>query len=317
MFCYNCGASLPDKTEFCSNCGRPAQGPAPGQGSTPQGQAASSLPGTAGQPTPPSSAAGPAGQPGAQGAPSAWQNVPSMGQPYTGQSQAAQGQPYYVEPQTDGKATGSLILGILSLLCFSFLAGIPAVILGHISRKNIRLSMGRLKGDGMALAGLIMGYISIAFIPVILIIAAIAIPNVLRAKIAANESEAASVVRTLNTAQVTYQTTYPAKGYASDLETLGPGTSGVCGTPSQDAACLIEGQLATLNVKDGFRFSISATCGTEGGCTDYVILASPLSSQTGNRSFCSTSDAVIRYKRGEYLSAPPTVEECQQWIPIR
>jgi type IV pilus assembly protein PilA len=316
MFCYSCGASLPDKTEFCSNCGRPAQGPAPGQGSTPQGQSASSSPGTAAQPIPAPSSAGSAGQPPAQGAPSAWQNVPPMGQPYAGQPQAVR-QAYYVEPQTDGKATGSLILGILSLVCFSFFAGIPAVILGHISRKNIRQSMGRLKGDGMALAGLIMGYISIASIPLVLIIAAIAIPNLLRAKISANESAAASTVRTLNTAQVTYQTEYPAKGYARDLATLGPGSSGTCGTPSQDTACLIDAPLANLNEKGGFRYTLTATCGTDDVCNDYVVLATPLSSATGGRSFCSTSDAIIRYKRGEPITSSLSTEDCQQWAPVR
>lgn len=313
MFCYNCGASLPDKTEFCSNCGRPAKVPAPGQGSTSQVQAASSTPGTAGQPASPAASVGPVTQPGVQGAPSTWQNVPSMGQPYAGQPQPAQRQAYYVEPQTDGKATGSLILGILSLLCFSFLAGIPAVILGHISRKNIRQSMGRLKGDGMALAGLIMGYISIAFIPVALIIGAIAIPNLLRAKISANDAAAASSVRTLNTAQGTYQTQYPSKGFAANLSTLGPGSSGVCGTPSQDAACLITAPLANLNMKNGFRYSLTATCGTDDVCTDYVVLATPLSSSTGSRSFCSTSDGVVRYKRGEPITSTLTSEDCQQW----
>jgi hypothetical protein len=119
----------------------------------------------------------------------------------------------------------------LSLLCFSFLAGIPAIVLGHMSRSSIRKSMGRLKGEGMALAGLIMGYISIAFIPVMLIIAAIAIPNLLRAKLTANDSVAASVMRTINTAQVTYRVTYPSRGYARDLATLGSGASSVCGTP--------------------------------------------------------------------------------------
>src|SRR5262249_18548843 len=61
-------------------------------------------------------------------------------------------------PPTDGKATASLVLGILSLVGMNLLAGIPAIILGHMSRSSIRKSMGRVKGDGMALAGLIMGY---------------------------------------------------------------------------------------------------------------------------------------------------------------
>jgi type IV pilus assembly protein PilA len=222
--------------------------------------------------------------------------------------------PYVGEPQTDGKATGSLILGILSLLCFSFLAGIPAVILGHMSRKNIRQSMGRLKGDGMALAGLIMGYISIAAIPMILIIAAIAIPNLLRAKISANDSAAASVMRTVNTAQVTYTTNYPAKGYARDLATLGPGPSGTCGTESETYACLLDDAVANRNERGGYRFSLTAVC--DGTCTDYLSVAVPITQgSTGSRKYCSTSDAVIRYKLGNE-TPPATPEECQTWPPL-
>lgn len=221
------------------------------------------------------------------------------------------------QQQTDGKATGSLILGILSLLCFSFLAGIPAVVLGHMSRKNIRESMGRLKGDGMALAGLIMGYISIATIPVFLIIAAIAIPNLLRAKMVANDSAAASTMRTLNTGQVSYSANYPAKGYARDLATLGPGPSNQCGEPSDTYACLIDGPLANANVKNGYRFSMTAVCGTDGICTDYVIVARPVTlNNTGTKSFCSTADAVVRSYRGAPASLPATVEECQAWAPV-
>ena len=74
---------------------------------------------------------------------------------------------------TSGKAIASLILGICSFL-FSILTGIPAIIFGHLAKSDIRKSGGRIQGDGMALAGLILGYISIVFIPVILIIAAIA-----------------------------------------------------------------------------------------------------------------------------------------------
>jgi len=222
------------------------------------------------------------------------------------------------EVRTDGKATGSLILGILSLLCFSFLAGIPAVVLGHMSRKSIRESMGRLKGDGMALAGLIMGYFSIAFIPVVLIIAAIAIPNLLRAKLEANDRAAASTMRTLNTAQVSYSVTYPAKGYARELTTLGPGSSNQCGEASESYACLIDGPLANNNVKSGYRYSMTAVCGNDGICTDYVIAATPVTAgSTGTRSYCSTSDAVIRSIKAESLSSlPSTIEECQAWQPM-
>jgi type II secretory pathway pseudopilin PulG len=176
--------------------------------------------------------------------------------------------------------------------------------------------MGRLKGDGMALAGLIMGYISIAAIPMILIIAAIAIPNFLRAKITANDSGAASAVRELNTAQVTYSTTYPSKGYARELATLGPGPTGTCGTESETYACYIDDALANRNVKSGFRFNMTAVCGNDDICTDYLIVATPITANTtGSKSFCSTSDGVIRFKLGN--AAPPTTpEECQAWPPM-
>src|SRR6202049_3912123 len=60
-------------------------------------------------------------------------------------------------------------------------------------------------------------------VAIILIIAAIAIPNLLRARIAANESSAVSSIRTVNTAEVTYQSAYPTVGYAALLVNLGPG----------------------------------------------------------------------------------------------
>ena len=76
-------------------------------------------------------------------------------------------------------------------------------------------------------------------VAIILIIAAIAIPNLLRARIAANESSAVSSIRTVNTAETTYQSAYPTVGYAADLVSLGPGT-GVytcAGGPSSTAGC--------------------------------------------------------------------------------
>lgn len=79
-------------------------------------------------------------------------------------------------PRTSPLAIWSLVLGILGFLCFSFLAGIPAIICGHMARSRIRESQGALTGDGLALAGLILAYISIAIF-VLGIIAAIALPN--------------------------------------------------------------------------------------------------------------------------------------------
>ena len=78
--------------------------------------------------------------------------------------------------KTSAHAIWSLVLGILSFLCFGLFTGIPAVICGHVARSKIRQSQGSLTGGGMALAGLILGYIGIV-VTTLGILAAIAIPN--------------------------------------------------------------------------------------------------------------------------------------------
>ena len=309
MFCFKCGASMPEDATVCPQCATPVQSiPTP----PPPPQAPQ-----AGAPTPAST--------------SAWLNVPPAqaqyppAQAYPPQTQQYPGQ---FQPRTDGKATASLILGILSILCFGLLTGLPAIILGHISRGNIEQSRGRLTGAGMALAGLILGYVSI--VSTILIIAAIAIPNLMRARISANESAAASTVRMLNTSQVTYSTTYPEQGYARDLATLGGNcTSG--GTAEH--ACLLDGQLGQANCTSGiwcqkgaYRYTITSNCappqfgtqqqGTDNACTEYVIAATPVNSNMGRRNYCAVSDAVIRSSFGLPLAMPPTAEECQRWSPL-
>ena len=102
-------------------------------------------------------------------------------------------------PETSGMAVASLVSG---LFLFFFPMSIVAIVLGHLSLSQIRKSAGRLKGEGLAIAGLVLGYVGVAAIPAILIIAAIAIPNLLRARMAANESSAVSAIRTINTAEV-------------------------------------------------------------------------------------------------------------------
>src|SRR5262249_28362776 len=173
----------------------------------------------------------------------------------------------------------------------------------------------------MATAGLVMGYLSAAFIPLVLIIAAIAIPNLLRATISANESAAASTLRAVNTAHVTYATSYPSSGYARSLAVLGPGAD--CTNPAnvnEEHACLIDGILACSQTwcrKGGYKYNTAAVCGSTGVCENYVITATPaVANFTGNQSFCSTSDAIIRvHMRGPVLQ-PLTVEECQAWPPL-
>jgi hypothetical protein len=229
-------------------------------------------------------------------------------------------QPYFDRPRTDGKAIASLICGILSLMCFTVFAGIPAVILGHLSKSEIRKSQGRLQGDGIALAGLITGYAGIAF--GLLIIPAIIIPNILRTRMETNTSIATSTVRTLNTAQVTYQTMYPDAGYGRDLATLGSGATAGCSSqgPSAQHACLIDSPLGSIHCttgmwcpRNGYKFTIVGVCPSAGRCTDYIVTATPIGTSPG-KSLCSTNDAVVRYKIGPPLSGPiESVDDCQSW----
>lgn len=86
-------------------------------------------------------------------------------------------------PRTSVLAILSLILGILSLTCFYIFSGIPAVICGHLACSRIGRSGGTLEGKGLALGGLITGYIGIALsIFVIPLMLAIAIPNFIKAR---------------------------------------------------------------------------------------------------------------------------------------
>jgi type IV pilus assembly protein PilA len=279
MFCFKCGTAMGDDAAVCPQCGA-AVADAPQVAPSP--------------PAPPS-------------------------QPWPG-SPAPQ-QQYWQPPRTDGKATASMILGILGLLCFWGIAGIPAVILGHLSKADIRKNAGRLQGDGMATAGLIMGYISIVF--GLLIFSAILIPNMLRARMDANHSAAMSSLRTITTAQVSYSTDYPSRGYARDLAVLGSGSSSCPGGRSADHACLLTGPLSVSQctagfwcTKGGYKFSMSGVCGADGNCTDYVIVATPVRPNLGRRSFCSTSDGVLRYKLGQITTPLTDAEDCQAWPEV-
>ena len=142
-----------------------------------------------------------------------------------------------------------------------------------------------------------------------LMVAAIAIPNLMRARIAANEASAVSNLRTANTAQITYQATYPLKGYAHDFATLGPDPSGSNAISSRHGSLIhstLGGAGCTAGVwciKSGYRYTITTACKMQ-PCVEYVVLATPVSSNTGTRNFCSTSDAVIRSEMGTPLKTP-------------
>jgi prepilin-type N-terminal cleavage/methylation domain-containing protein len=132
-------------------------------------------------------------------------------------------------------------------------------------------------------------------VAIILIIAAIAIPNLLRSKMAANEASAVASLRTYNTSIVAYQTTYSTDP-TTDFTQLGPVASGV--TPSASAADLVDSLLGASGspAKSGYTFTYAPGAAASGttAITQYTIIAVPQSTSTGQRKFFTDQSGVIR-----------------------
>ena len=147
-------------------------------------------------------------------------------------------------------------------------------------------------------------------VAIILIIAAIAIPNLLRARMAANESSAVASIRTINTGMVTYNSTYPTVGFSATLAALG----GVAPcTPSSTTACLIDSVLSA-GTKSGYHFTALPGTAATPQTTYYATAVPVTANQTGIRSFCAFEDAVVRVQpAGGAIGAEST---CQALTPL-
>lgn len=127
-------------------------------------------------------------------------------------------------------------------------------------------------------------------VAIILVIAAIAIPQFLRSRIAANESAAAAAVRIVTSAQISYSSAYPSVGFASTLAILG-GAS--CSPPSSASACFIDDSLAA-GQRSGYNFVLSNVSGTP--ASGYNLIATPSAlNSSGTKYFCANEDSVIRF----------------------
>jgi len=127
-------------------------------------------------------------------------------------------------------------------------------------------------------------------VAIILIIAAIAIPNMMRARMSTIEAAAVSSVRTITTAEAAYLTAYPSVGYAAQLSDLGAGGATPC-VPSSTSACLIDDSLATASSapgQGGYVYTATGSLGT------FLVTAVPVSNTGGERSFCEVADNVPR-----------------------
>lgn len=146
----------------------------------------------------------------------------------------------------------------------------------------------RLKGEGFSLIELLI------VVAIILIIAAIAIPNFMRARIAANEASAVSSCRTINSGEINYNSYYQ-QGYSSTLAQLGPPPSGQADINKAD---MIDSILAT-SVKSGYAFVYTPANLTNGRYDAYLLNANPTVPQrTGSRYFFSDPSGVIRVAYG-------------------
>jgi len=125
-------------------------------------------------------------------------------------------------------------------------------------------------------------------VAIILIIAAIAIPNLMKSKMAANESSAVGSVRTINTGEVTYAASCPGIGFSATLVELNTGAVCAGGTG------IIDNVLST-GVKSGYTFTYTPVA-TNGLNTTYTTVAVPQTvGTTGQRGFYSDQTGVIRY----------------------
>ncbi len=144
-------------------------------------------------------------------------------------------------------------------------------------------------------------------VAIILIIAAIAIPNLLQAKLSANEASAAGSLNAIKSAEVAYDSAYPVTGYAPDIGSLGGPPP--C-TPASNNACIIDSYLSAAVPgsagKSGYVFlatGISAPGAPKNAA--YVAAAAPITvHSTGNHDYCATNDGILRMQMATVGDVP-------------
>lgn len=161
-------------------------------------------------------------------------------------------------------------------------------------------------------------------VAIILIIAAIAIPNLMKSKQATNQAAAAANIRTIIGAEHTFSITYFASsgGFADNLTRLGPPAGGICpatgGTSTN--SCLLDQDLGCAAQpcnRDNYLHTVTGI-GAFPNSTDYVAFTTPAGSNFGQQDFCATSEGVIRFN---FVPAPPTaalttVAACDAFAPL-
>lgn len=139
-------------------------------------------------------------------------------------------------------------------------------------------------------------------VAIILIIAAIAMPNLMVARMSANEASAVQSLRTIQSAETLYVTTYPTVGFSTTLAALGGASNSACAASSAQA-CLIDNVLAG-GIKSGYIITWLGDGLTPS--VSYNMNADPsVRGSSGRRSFFTNYPGVIRYND----AAPATIAD--------
>jgi len=210
-----------------------------------------------------------------------------------------------IQSPRQGMAVSSLVLGILSFVtCGGLLIGpIAGLVLGIVAAVRAGRQPAEYGGKGLAIGGIVTNGICLVLAPVFVgMIAAIAIPSLLRARVSANEAATIGDVRTVISAEAAYQS---ANGglYEGRLECLGEPSSCL---PGYTGPSFLDQTLASLQVKNGYRRHLEVAERREvraaaqkvsptsvGG---YAYVAVPVNrGQTGVRAFCGDATGIVCY----------------------
>lgn len=225
--------------------------------------------------------------------------MPGHSAPHSSQSFPYQPPPYqyYYPPmqKSNGLAVASLIVGIVSIFTVSFLGlgALTSIVLGIVALVKIKNNPAQHDGQGMAIAGIVTGALSLVL--AFFIVMAIAIPNVLAARRAANEASAIRQLRTIGSAELTYNST-TGNGKYGTLQQL-------------EGERLISSELAD-GIHNGYRFSIRVKDNTRDTPATFEVIATPTNyGNSGVRSFYLDQTGVIHFaqKGGAEADANDTI----------
>jgi type IV pilus assembly protein PilA len=157
-------------------------------------------------------------------------------------------------------------------------------------------------------------------VAIILIIAAIAIPNLMRAKMAANDSSAAASERSIVTGEIGYFSAYPTIGF-TNLLALGGAIGAAC-VVSTTTACMIDSNLANDGTpagsgKSGYKFVSTPSTGAGSPVPNqFLATGTPITATTGSRAYCATDDGVVRTQAPGTITLVASYAACQALNPL-